>query len=575
MGLPSYKQKFAEAVEGALIRNGFPSPGLDILEGLIASPPSVEKGDLSLPVFKILPAGKGPVPFALHLASSLHPDGVFHRFQAMGPYLNAFIDPSAYHSSILMEAEAAPPLPGKEAPLVIVEYASPNTNKPLHAGHLRNIALAESVIRLLQHEGKRVFRTQIINDRGVHICKSMLAYQKWGNGKTPESEKMKSDHFVGRYYVEFSARAEQDPLLEEEAQAMLVKWEQGNPEIRALWKKMNAWAEKGLFETYDKVGATFDENYYESDIYQKGKEAVRQGMEKGLFTTAENGAVIAPLEKKYGLPDKPLLRGDGTTLYFTQDIYLALQRFTDHPEAERIIYVVGSEQEMHFKQLFAILDLLGYPQGKKCYHLGYGLLTLPTGKMSSRQGTVVNADDLIAELEADARAEYAKRSPELAPAEVDRRSRVVAMAALKFFLVKQDAQKELVFIPHESLSFDGPTGPYLLYTLARMRSIQRKTEQQPQKQKAGLLVTEKEKELIALLSKKNEIIASALRHFSPHVLAHYLLEVANTFNTYYHETKIIQENKELESARLALLHSLDAVLEEGLYLLGIEPLDEM
>ncbi len=575
MGLPSYKRKLAEVVEHALQKNGHASPGLETLEGLMTTPPSVDKGDLSLPVFKFMPKGQNPAQFALHLVGSLHPTSDFKQFTAMGPYVNAFIDPHSYNVSILKNAQQAPPLPGKDAPFVIVEYASPNTNKPLHVGHLRNISLAESMIRLLTHEGNKVFRTQIINDRGVHICKSMLAYQKWGHGKTPESEGMKPDHFVGKYYVEFTKHAEQDPKLEEEAQAMLLKWEQGDKDVRALWRKMNDWTEKGLFETYAKMGATFDHNYYESQIYMHGKEAVMKGMEKGLFTTADNGAVIAPLEKKYGVPDKPLLRGDGTSLYFTQDIYLAMKRFADHPQTQRIIYVVGSEQEMHFKQLFAILDLLGFPQAKKCYHLGYGLLTLPTGKMSSRQGTVVNADDLITELEQDANDEYAKRSPEISPEEVARRSKVVAMAALKFFMVRQDAKKELVFDPKESLSFEGQTGPYLLYTNARIQSILRKASQKPRMDKAGLLTTEKEKELLALMVKKNDVIADALRHYSPHVLAHYLLDLANTFNTYYHETKIIQENKEMEQARLALVESVHAVLDEGLYLLGIETLKEM
>jgi arginyl-tRNA synthetase len=403
----------------------------------------------------------------------------------------------------------------------------------------------------------------------------MLAYQKWGNGATPESEKMKPDHLVGKYYTLFTQRAENDEKLETEAQEMLLKWEHGDADVRALWKKMNGWAEKGWEDTFHKLGATFDQNYYESEIFQHGKDVVAQGLEKGLFITAENGAVIAPLEKKYHLPDKPLLRGDGTSLYITQDVYLAMKRFEDFPQTDRIIYVVASEQEMHFQQLFAILDLLGFTQAKKCYHLGYGLLTLPTGKMSSRQGTVVNADDLIEELENLANEEYQKRSPEISPEEVQRRSKVVAISALKFFMIRQDAKKELVFNPKESLSFEGQTGPYLLYTNARIQSILRKADQKPRIEKGGLLTTEKEKELLALLVKKQDIIASSLAHYSPHVLAHYLLDLANTFNTYYHETKIIQENKELEQARLALVESIHAVLEEGLFLLGIETLKEM
>lgn len=575
MALLLYKRKLAEAVEAALAKSSLVSPGIETLESLMTVPPSVDKGDLSLPVFKFMPKGQNPAQFAIHLVGSLQPTQDFKQFQAIGPYINAFINPESYNPIILTEAQKVPPLPNEKSPFVIVEYASPNTNKPLHVGHVRNITLAESVIRLLNHEGFRSFRTQIVNNRGVHICKSMLAYQKWGNGKTPQSEGMKPDHFVGKYYTLFTQQAEKDEKLEQEAQDMLLKWEKGDLEIRSLWEKMNAWAEEGWEDTFGKLGATFDKNYYESEIFMFGKEVVQQGLEKGLFVKADNGAVIAPLEKNYKLPDKPLLRGDGTSLYITQDLYLAMKRFEDFPQTDRIIYVVANEQEMHFQQVFAILDMLGFAQAKKCYHLGYGLLTLPSGKMSSRQGTVVNADDLIAELEQAANEEYQKRSPDISPTEVIRRSKVVAIAALKFFMVRQDAKKELIFDPKESLSFEGQTGPYLLYTNARIQSILRKAIQKPRKDKSSLLTTDKEKELLALLVRKQEVITSALSHYSPHVLAHYLLDLANTFNTYYHETKIIQENKELEQARLALCEAVQFVLEEGLYLLGIETLKEM
>jgi arginyl-tRNA synthetase len=575
MALLSFQKKLAETVDAALTQLNIPSPGIPTLQSWITIPPSVEKGNLSLPVFRFTPKGENWVLFAQKIVQQLTHTDVFEKFEAAGPYINAFISTAAFNVSIFENTQKAPALPLGDAPLVMVEYASPNTNKPLHVGHLRNIALGVSTARLFEHEGNRVFRTQIINDRGVHICKSMRAYQKWGNGKTPESEKMKSDHFVGTFYVDFTKHAEKDEKLEEEAQQMLLKWEQNDPVVRALWKKMNEWAEKGIFETYEKMGAVFDKNYYESDIYLHGKEVVQKGLEEGLFVKADNGAIMAPLEKKYKVTDKPLVRGDGTSLYVTQDLYLAMKRFEDFPQLEKIIYIVGSEQEMHFKQVFAILDLLGFPQAKKCYHLGYGLVTLPSGKMSTREGTVVNADDLIQELETMAIAEYEKRSPEMAPNEIQRRSKVISLAALKFYLVKQDAKKELVFNPQESISFEGQTGPYLLYTNARIQSILRKSLQKPSIAKSGMLIEKRERELIALLSQKNEIVSSALSHYSPHVLAHYLLELANTFNTYYHETKIIQENSEMEQARLALVQTIHLVLEEGLYLFGIETLKEM
>lgn len=575
MALFSSKQKLAALVDSLLVKTGASSPGVDALITQITIPPSVEKGNLSIPVFRFMPKGENPATFAQKLVWQFKGDSDFEKLEAAGPYINAFISPTALNPTILTDASKAPGVPSPNAPFVIVEYASPNTNKPLHMGHLRNISLAESMIRLLEHEGNKVFRTQIINNRGVHICKSMLAYQKWGDGKTPQSEKMKPDHFVGKYYQMFSQRAEKDDKLEQEAQEMLVKWENNDPAVRTLWKKMNEWVEEGWKDTLFKLGATFDKNYYESDIYMKGKEVVMKGLEKGLFIKADNGAIIAPLEKKYKLPDKPLLRGDGTSLYFTQDMYLAMKRFEDFPQTDRIIYIVGSEQEMHFRQLFAILDMLGFAQAKKCYHLGYNLLVLPSGKMSARAGTVVDADEIIAELTQLAKDEYTKRSPEMDPTEIARRSAVIGMAALKFFMVKQDAKKEIIFNPAESISFEGQTGPYLLYANARAQSMLKKSIRKPSIEKAGLLTETREKELLSLLSRKSEIISGALAHYSPHTLAYYLLELSNTFNTYYHEVKVIQENADLEEARLALVNAFHDVMEEGLFLLGIETLKEM
>ncbi len=574
MLLHFYQKKLAENVNAALHTLHVSPLDEDTLIALMTRPPSAEKGDLSFPVFRFMPKGTNPAAFAQQIVHHLKTDGDFSKFEAAGPYVNVFFNSETYTKKIIENANHAPPVPGKESRMVMIEYASPNTNKPLHVGHIRNISLAQSMIRLFEHSGKRVMKVQVINDRGVHICKSMLAYQKWGRSTTPESEKMKSDHLVGKYYVLFTSEAEKNPGLEEEAQAMLQKWESGDVETRKLWRKMNDWAEKGLFETYAALGATFDKNYYESEFYSKGKEVVMKAFAEGKLEKADNGAIMVPL-KKYHLPDKPVIRGDGTTLYFTQDVYLAIQRLQEYPDLEKIIHIVGNEQEMHFKQLFAALDLMGVADASKFYHLGYGLLMLPTGKMSSRQGTVVNADDLLEELVQMARDEYDKRNPELGSEEIERRSKVIALSALKFFMVKQDAKKELIFDPRESLSFDGQTGPYLLYTTARILSILRKSVHSADVKKAGLLTTPLEKELLTLLSQKDEVIASALAHYSPHILGHYLLGVANTFNTYYHETKIIQENEDLEKTRLALVNAVRQTLEEGLYLLGVETLREM
>lgn len=573
MLLHSYRAKLAKSINHALRGLHVSAHDENVLISMMVRPPSSEKGDLSIPVFRFMPKGKNPATFAQEVVHHLKTDETFSAFEAAGPYVNVFFNAETYVKKIIENAARAPSVPGKDAPEVMVEYAQPNTNKPLHVGHLRNIILAQSVIRLLTWSGKKVIPAIITNDRGAHICKSMLAYQKWGNGQTPESTGMKSDHFVGKFYTEFSKRVKDDPQLEEEVLAMLSKWESGDAETRKLWKKMNEWAEAGLNQTLERMGAQFEQVDYESQIYDKGKELVLDGLARNLLVKAENGAVIAPL-KKYNLPDKPLLRGNGTTLYITQDIYLAISRFQQRPNLSGLIYVVASEQEIHFKQLFAILDLLGYSK-EKLYHLSYGLLTLPSGKMSSREGTVVNADDLMDELVGLAREEYQRRSPEISPDEIDRRSRVVAMSALRFFMVKQDAKKELVFDPKESLSFEGQTGPYLLYTTARILSILRKSMHTSDHAHADLLTLPHEKELLTILSRKDEVVASALRNYSPHVLGHYLLDLANAFNTYYHETKIIQENEELEKARLALVNAIRQTLEEGLYLLGIETLREM
>lgn len=561
-------------MDDALAALGHSRVGEKTLINLVTRPPAPDKGDFSLPVFRFTPPNSNPGALAQAIVTHLQPDDTFVRFIAMGPYVNAYLAPGRLAQEALAKAAFSPSPPASDAPRVMVEYASPNTNKPLHVGHLRNIALAQSIIALFERAGKKVVKTQVVNDRGVHICKSMLAYQKWGNGKTPEFEKMKPDHFVGKYYTLFSIRANEDPKLEEEAQAMLQQWEQENPSVRALWKRMNEWVEAGWNHTYSILGASFDITYYESVFFAAGKEMVMQAYDKGLLKKADNGAIIVPLET-YQLPDKPIVRGDGTTLYFTQDIALAIRRMHEYPDLEKIIHIVGNEQEMHFKQLFATLDLMGVAPSHKFHHLGYGLLRLPTGKMSSREGTVVNADDLLQELETLAHSEYDSRHPDLSPDEINRRSRIIALSAMRFFMIKQDARKEIVFDPKESLSFDGQTGPYLLYANARAQSVLHKSTRQPNPTQGGLLILPREIELLTLLAQKEDMIADAFAHYSPHILAHYLLSLANTFNTYYHETKVIQENEEMEQARLALVKGIHEVLEEGLRLLGIGTLEEM
>jgi arginyl-tRNA synthetase len=402
----------------------------------------------------------------------------------------------------------------------------------------------------------------------------MLAYQRWGKNETPESTHMKGDFLVGKYYTKFAEEAEVNPKLEEEAQQLLVEWEKYNPEVRKLWKKMNEWALKGMNETFSKFGTHFDKEYFESQFYDKAKEVVQEGLEKGIFIQAENGAIIAPLKDK-NLPDKALLRGDGTTIYITQDIFLALQRFREFPGLTKIVYVVASEQDLHFKQLFAILEKMKIPQAKQCYHLSYGLVNLPEGKMKTRSGNVVELDDIIKELSQLALTELRKRYPELPENELARRAKVIGLAALKLYLLKIDSRKDLHFIPEESISFEGQTGPYLLYTLARTNSLLIKATQALSVNECELLNEPKESEIIHLLAKKEEIFSHSLRNYSPHTLVQFLLELTNAFNSYYHETKVIQGDIPLQKARLALVKAVNCVVEEGLFCLGIETLKEM
>ncbi|QQR92125.1 MAG: arginine--tRNA ligase [Candidatus Iainarchaeum archaeon] len=380
MSLAQAKERVAELVDGLLLGN---SPGKTTIVGFISQPTDPKFGHLTLPVFRFTPKGEKPPVYAEKLANELNLSTDNFRFESVGPYINIFLDEKQMNKDILASAVAAPKIPGKDAQQVMVEFVSPNTNKPLHLGHVRNMALGESIARLLEHQGHRVLRAQIINDRGVHICKSMLAYQRFGKGETPQSIDMKGDYFVGKYYVLFKQKADADPKLEEEAQFMLQRWEQDDPTVRELWEKMNAWWFEGVQQSYRLFGIQFDKNYYESMIYDKGKNIALAAYESGKFIKLENGAIAAPL-KSFGLPDKVVLRSDGTTMYVTQDIYLAQQRFRDYPELGKIIYVVGSEQDLHFQQLFAILQLLGVPQARQCYHLSYGLIEKPGGERCPR-----------------------------------------------------------------------------------------------------------------------------------------------------------------------------------------------
>ena len=491
-----------------------------------------------------------------------------------------------------------------KSPLVMIEYSSPNTNKPLHLGHVRNNLLGWSLAQIMEANGNKVVKTNIVNDRGIHICKSMLAWLKWGNGETPESSGKKGDHLIGDYYVAFDQhyRAEvkaltaqylQEGLGEEEAEKkakeesplikeaheMLVKWEQNNPEVRALWKKMNDWVYAGFDETYKALGVGFDKIYYESETYLKGKAKVEEGLDKGLFFRKEDNSVWADLTNE-GLDQKLLLRSDGTSVYMTQDIGTAEMRFQDFP-IDKMIYVVGNEQNYHFQVLSILLDRLGFKWGKELVHFSYGMVELPNGKMKSREGTVVDADDLVAEMIADARqtSEELGKFDDISEEERNEIARIVGMGALKYFILKVDARKNMLFNPEESIDFNGNTGPFIQYTHARIRSILRKAAEQQidfSTMPEGVELSEKETELIQKLNSYGAAVAQAGKDYSPSGIANYCYELTKEFNQFYHDYSILREEDEKKKVfRLILARNVAKTIKNGMALLGIEVPERM
>lgn len=484
--------------------------------------------------------------------------------------------------------------PANSKPLVLVEYASPNTNKPLHLGHLRNIFLGDAVAAMLQAAGHKVQRVQIINDRGIHICKSMVAWQKFGNGETPESAGLKGDKLVGKYYVEFDRHykaqiaeleakgvdseeaAKQAPLLRE-AQEMLQRWESRDAEVLALWERMNGWVYAGFDVTYQSMGVGFDKLYYESETYLKGKEEVERGLAEGIFTQREDGSIWVDLTEE-GLDQKLLLRADGTAVYMTQDVGTAIQRNEDYPEMTYMIYTVGNEQEHHFKVLFAILKKLGYTWAENCYHLSYGMVELPDGKMKSREGTVVDADDIIAEMQQRARtiSEELGKLEELNEAEKDKLYRQIGLAALKYFLLKVDARKNMLFDPKESIDFNGNTGPFVQYVHARIQSLLRKAGTEFSGDFTNVSLEKAELQLAVNLTQFPQVVESTAANHSPAELSNYLYELVKDYNHFYQSTPVLKEEREDHRAfRVALSQAVSKVVATGLQLLGIEAPERM
>ena len=472
-----------------------------------------------------------------------------------------------------------------DKPLVMIEFSSPNTNKPLHLGHVRNNLLGEALSRIVKACGNTVVKTNIVNDRGIHICKSMLAWQKWGNGETPESSGKKGDHLIGDYYVLFDKKnkeqekdlpeGEETPLMKE-AREMLVKWEQGDKEVRGLWEMMNNWVYAGFDETYKTLGVSFDKIYYESQTYLVGKDLVLKGLDEGLFYRRDDGSVWADLTKD-GLDEKLLLRSDGTSVYMTQDIGTANLRFKDYP-IDKMIYVVGNEQNYHFQVLSILLDRLGFKWGKDLVHFSYGMVELPNGKMKSREGTVVDADDLVATMVEDAYnvSKELSKNADIPEAEAREIARKVGLGALKYFILKVDARKNMLFNPAESIDFNGNTGPFIQYTYARIQSILRKSGVETLSLEGVAEVNEKEIALIQKLKAYRPTVLQAGKEYNPSLIANYCYELTKEFNQFYHDYSILNADTDSQRQfRLYLAKSVADVIRNGMYLLGIEMPERM
>ena len=552
------------------------------------------EGDITLVVFPFVKAArKAPAMVAQEVGEALQ-GGLIEKFNAVQGFLNLSIAQSYWIEQLqtIAATEAYGQLTRGEGekPLMMVEYSSPNTNKPLHLGHVRNNLLGYSIAKIQEANGWNVVKTNIVNDRGIHICKSMLAWLKFGNGETPETSGKKGDHLIGNYYVRFDVEykaqikelmaqgmdeetAKKEAPLIKEAQAMLVKWEQNDPEVRALWQKMNEWVYAGFDETYKQMGVGFDKIYYESDTYLVGKGEVERGLAKGDFDRREDGSVWADLAQN-GLDEKLLLRADGTSVYMTQDIGTAKLRFEDYP-IDKMVYVVGNEQEYHFKVLSILLDRLGFPFGKELVHFSYGMVELPNGKMKSREGTVVDADDLMAQMIADAKEiskDKVNTLPDITEEEANEIARVVGLGALKYFILKVDPRKNMLFNPEESIDFNGNTGPFIQYTYARIQSVLRKAGDQLTLSPNGLTaLSPKELALIQRLVDYPAAVRQAGDEFSPAVIANYTYALACDFNSFYHDHSIINEaDADKRALRLVLAQTVAKVIKSAMALLGIE-----
>ena len=586
--------------------------GQDVPEKMVQLQKTKEtfEGNLTLVVFPFLKIShKKPEDTAQQIGEVLQRDcEAVARFNVVKGFLNLVVAPQAW-VSLLNDINADAKFGEKQAtddsPLVMVEYSSPNTNKPLHLGHVRNNLLGWSLSKIMEANGNKVIKTNIVNDRGIHIMKSMLAWIKWGNGVTPETAHKKGDHLIGDFYVLFDKhykeqcnelkakfiaegmdeekaeeKAKNEAPLIVEAHEMLVKWEAGDPEIRALWQKMNSWVYAGFDETYKALGVSFDKIYYESNTYLEGKRKVEEGLKKGLFFRKPDNSVWADLTDE-GLDQKLLLRADGTSVYMTQDIGTAEMRFNDYP-IDKMIYVVGNEQNYHFQVLSILLDRLGFKWGKDLVHFSYGMVELPNGKMKSREGTVVDADDLIAEMIGDARktSDELGKFKDMSEEEKSEIARIVGLGALKYFILKVDARKNMLFNPAESIDFNGNTGPFIQYTYARIRSVMRKAQadgiQLPTALPADAPLNDKEIQLIQKMDAFKVAVKDAGENYNPAGIANYCYELTKDFNQFYHDYSILSADTDAEKVtRLVLADNVAKVIKNGMELLGIEVPERM
>ncbi len=572
--MAEFRKKIATAIEKAVEGK----MNQKEIASLIEVPPSPKMGDFAFPCFNLaILIKKAPDVIAKELSQkAVLPKGV-ERTDAKGPYLNFFIAKQDIAKDAIEAVLKQKEKYGKgsfcKGQKAMVEYSAPNSNKPMHLGHLRNNSIGMAITNILEANGFKAVKANLINDRGIHICKSMLAYKLFGKGTTPKSAKKKPDHFVGDYYLLFNQKVKQDESLEEQAYRLLQKWEEKDKRTMALWNKMRDWAVQGFKETYREFGSKFDAWFFESEMYDKAKPLIELGKKKDLFKQNDEGALVAKLEAQ-GLPNKTILRADGTSIYITNDLALTKYKFEKFKLNESL-WVVGSEQDLYFRQLFKIFGILGFNWAKNCRHLSHGMVYLPSGKLKSREGKVIDADEIIAEIKGLAAEEIKKRGEKLNAKQLEERSRAIALAAIKFHMLKIAVQKNLLFNPRESISFEGETGPYVQYAYARARSILRKAKGGRPKS-FDRLSSKEEQRLLKLLASYPKAVKKALLQLSPHIICQCLIETAEAFNTFYHKHPVIKaESDELRKERLALVQATSQVLKNGLQLLDIEAIEKM